>query len=174
MFDKRGWTDPEKGKAFYNKIRDQKAKDPQALVIYCAEFCFTADEALALEGTNKFNKVLIANQIANIRIHNTAPAIETGVLDYNSTDWCKANPMQVSYKDMTWIKSKAGKIHILEHPIWTIQRKDENGNPIPTPNELRNMYVAGIDSIDIGMQDTSAMTDSPSDFASSLRKELAA
>lgn len=170
MFDKRGWTDPEKGKAFYNKIRDQKAKDPQALVIYCAEFCFTADEALALEGTNKFNKVLIANQIANIRIHNTAPAIETGVLDYDSTDWCKANPMKVSYKDMTWIKNKAGKIHILEHPIWTIQRKDENGNPLPTPNELRNMYVAGIDSIDIGMQDTSAMTDSPSDFCIVIKK----
>jgi hypothetical protein len=37
---------------------------------YCAEQCFTAEEALSLEGTNKFNKVNIANQIAYIRIHS--------------------------------------------------------------------------------------------------------
>lgn len=61
---KEDWTDPVKGRAYYEKERDKKAADPETLIIHCAEYCFTADEALALEGTNKFNKVLISEQIA--------------------------------------------------------------------------------------------------------------
>jgi hypothetical protein len=73
--DERGWTDPEKGKAYYNAERDKKAKDPNALIIYCAEYCFTAEEAFSLEGENKFNKVIIAEQLANIRLHKMAPKV---------------------------------------------------------------------------------------------------
>ena len=34
---------------------------PKALISYSAEYCFNAEEAFALEGENKFNKVNIAN-----------------------------------------------------------------------------------------------------------------
>jgi hypothetical protein len=58
--DNRGYTDEEIGKEFYNKERDKKAKTPKNLITYTSEYCFNAEEAFALEGENKFNKVLIA------------------------------------------------------------------------------------------------------------------
>jgi hypothetical protein len=36
--------------------------------------------------------------------------------------------------------------------------------------EMRNLYVAGIDSIDIGQKDTSALTKDPSDFCLVIKK----
>jgi hypothetical protein len=41
-------------------MRNLKASDPEALVTYCAEYCYNAEEAFSLEGDNKFNKVNIA------------------------------------------------------------------------------------------------------------------
>ncbi|MEE0040982.1 hypothetical protein [Catenibacterium sp.] len=58
--DSRGYTDPEKGKEYYNAQRASKSSDPKALVDFMAEFCYNAEEAFSLEGDNKFNKVNIA------------------------------------------------------------------------------------------------------------------
>jgi len=67
--DKRGFTNLTMGREYYEGERNRMAaKDPKALVIYQAEFCFTAEEAFSLEGDNKFNKTLIAEQIAKIRL----------------------------------------------------------------------------------------------------------
>jgi hypothetical protein len=49
------------------KERAKKAASPKALITYSAEFCFNAEEAFALEGENKFNKVNIAEQLTAIR-----------------------------------------------------------------------------------------------------------
>ena len=59
--DKRGWCNPELSKTYFEEERKKKSKNKEAYIIYCAEYCFTAEEALALEGTNKFNKVLISD-----------------------------------------------------------------------------------------------------------------
>jgi hypothetical protein len=80
--DERGWTDPVKGKEFYERNRDVKAEDPKELVTYSAEYCFNAEEAFSLEGDNKFNKVIIAEQLAAIRLHKNAPEVETGHLSF--------------------------------------------------------------------------------------------
>jgi len=45
-------------------VRKPKINDKEAYLICCAETCFNADEALALEGDNKFNKVLLSHQLA--------------------------------------------------------------------------------------------------------------
>nr|DAK03471.1 MAG TPA: Terminase large subunit [Bacteriophage sp.] len=71
--DKRGWTDPERGKEFYLKKRDAKVADPKGLMLYSAEYCFTPDEALALEGDNQFNTVLLTDQLAAIKLHKLTP-----------------------------------------------------------------------------------------------------
>ena len=52
-----------------------------------------------------------------------------------------------------FIENNKGKVCIIEHPI-----KSENGT------NFRNLYVAGIDGIDMGMNDTSESTRDPSDF----------
>jgi len=58
--DSRGYCNYAKAKKYFEDVRISKMSDRNAYLIYCAEYCFTADEALALEGTNKFNKVLIS------------------------------------------------------------------------------------------------------------------
>lgn len=164
--DHRGWTDPEKGRAYYEAERDKKANDPEALVIHCAEYCFNADEALALEGTNKFNKVLITEQIAQIRLHKRAPKIESGLLEYTFKGGRHDKEAITGFK---WIPNPDGKVQILEHPLWLIEKEDEDGNKIQAP-EMRNLYVAGIDSIDIGKKDTSEATKDPSDFCIVIKR----
>lgn len=162
--DHRGFTPDAKGLEYYEHERDKKAKDPKGLVIYSAEYCYNAEEAFALEGDNKFNKVLIAEQIAAIRIHKSAPKIQQGYLDYMQ----KGN-QKSGFK---WIPHNDGKVHILEHPIWMLPpEKDENGNIVrEAASEMRNLYVAGIDSIDIGGKDTSELTKDPSDFCIVIKK----
>ena len=173
--DSRGYTDEEVGKAHYNKERDKKAKTPKNLITYTSEYCFNADEAFALEGDNKFNKVLIAEQIAQIRINKNAPKVEKGELD--------ATLRNGKLTGFNWIENNSGKIHILEHPVWSDEyaykikklkkEYEERGEHFEMPDkyeEMRNLYVAGIDSIDIGQKDTSASTKDPSDFCIVIKK----
>ena len=48
--DSRGVCNSKKLKDFYDKERDLKINNPQALLEYKAEYCYTAEEAFALEG----------------------------------------------------------------------------------------------------------------------------
>lgn len=155
--DHRGYTDPEKGKEYYDGERAKKVGDPEAYLIYCAEYCYTAEEALALEGVNKFNKILLTDQLTGIKLLGRGVPIENGLLEYTFSG------KQHNKEDITgfkWIPSSQGKIHIIEHPIW-------NGN---NSEKIKNLYVAGIDSIDIGVKDTSAATKDPSDFCITIKK----
>lgn len=163
--DKRGWCDPVKSKKYYEDQRNKK-KDPKSYIIYCAEYCFNADEALSLEGTNKFNKVLIANQITNIKVLKQGPPIESGFLqaEYKNNKSNKIN----NIAKFRWIKGN-GDTHILEPPIWEQSNIDEDGNKV-SYKEMRNLYVAGIDSIDIGADQTSDATKNPSKFAITIKK----
>nr|DAR42872.1 MAG TPA: Terminase large subunit [Caudoviricetes sp.] len=61
--DSRGYTNPEKGREYYDVQRSRFTKSPKDLITYCAEYCYNAEEAFNLEGDNKFNKVNIAEQL---------------------------------------------------------------------------------------------------------------
>lgn len=163
--DKRGWTDPDKGKKFWQEVRDRLVNNPKALIVHCAERCFTAEEAFSVEGDNKFNKVHIAEQLAAIRKLKLEPPIENGLLEYTFN----GVHTKENITGFKWIKDSNGPVHILEHPLWTIKTEDENGN-IRQLEKMRNLYVAGIDSIDIGMKDTSEYTKDPSKFCITILK----
>ena len=65
------------------------------------------------------------------------------------------------------------KLKILQPPIWECEPlKDEDGKVIwnPPSEKVNNLYVIGIDSIDIGAQDTSSSTKNPSDFCVTVKK----
>lgn len=156
LVDHRGWTDPEKGKAFYQKTRDAKAGDPRDLLIYCAEFCFTAEEALALEGDNMFNKVLLSDQMASIRLYKNGPHVDVGTLEYKFRE---NKHTEDNVEGVRFVANNKGKVLIIEHPI-----RDEDGN-VP-----KNLYVAGIDGIDLGQEDTSENTKDPSNFCVVVKK----
>lgn len=156
IVDERGWTDPELGKAYYQKQRDKAAEDPEAYLINCAEFCWTPDEALTLEGSNNFNRVLLVDQLAEIKQFKRGPKIQKGLLEYNFKG---KEHIEENIQGFKFLESATAKLRILEHPL-----RDENGKA------YRNLYVAGIDSIDHGMQDTSTETKDPSDFCIVIKR----
>ena len=162
--DSRGYTDPEKGKEYYNAQRASKSSDPKALVDFMAEFCYNAEEAFSLEGDNKFNKVNIAEQLTNIRALKKCPPIERGYIEYKFKEGAH---IQQNIDGFKWIPNQNSKLQILEHPIWTLPPvEDENGKVTwrPPTEKVRNLYVIGIDGIDIGATQTSEATKDPSDF----------
>lgn len=171
--DSRGFTDPIKGKEYYDKQRAKKAKDPKALITYTAEYCYNAEEAFSLEGDNKFNKVYITEQITQIKILKNCPKIESGFLEYKFKE---GKHLEQNIDGFKWIPDLNGKIKILEHPIWTIPNDvDENTGKVikAYPDEkLNGLYVIGIDGIDIGAAQTSEYTKDPSDFCLVVKKRV--
>lgn len=147
----------EKQKSYYNEIR-ASFTDPQTLLKHKAEQCFTAEEAFAAEGVNKFNKIKIAEQIISINIKKQVPTIQRGYMEftYNSPDRKRENITGVQFKP-----NPNGPIYILEQPI-----EDNNHD------KMNNLYVAGIDGIDIGQLETSKETRDPSKFATVIKKRL--
>lgn len=166
LLDSRGWLDDEDGKAYFNKTRDLKAQDPEEFTTFCAEYCFDGEEAFSLEGNNKFNKILIAEQLANIRIHKDFPKPERGTLEYIFKN---GQHSRENITGLRWIKNNTGDIQIIEHPIWTQVSYDEEGNELKY-EKMNGLYVAGIDSIDLGMEDTSALTKDPSNFCIVIKR----
>ena len=175
FLDERGWCDPVKAKEFYQNKRDSLAGDPKGLLIYCAEHCFTAEEAFALEGENKFNKIIIAEQLTRIRALKQCPQIEQG---YFTFTYKSGQPHKVDgrfIQNVIWKKEQLGHVRILEHPAWLLPEKRD-----PETNELLRekipiqnaMYVAGVDGIDIGAAQTSKETKDPSDFCIVIYKRV--
>lgn len=148
--DKRGVTNVEKAKEYYQKRRDKLIATPKEHLIECAEYCFTPDEAFALEGDNQFNTVLLAEQLTRIQLYNEAPHISVGNVEYVFKDNVHARE---AIEKVKFVNNPNGKVHVLEYPT------TNNEGVVP-----KNLYVAGIDGIDLGKEDTSEATTDPSDF----------
>ena len=141
-YDERGVVNEEAAKEDYLKQWSQ-IEDPHTLLIKKAEYCFTPEDAFVLEGDNMFDSEKLADQLANIEIHKTVERpknyklfwpIKDGNPDINGKPVLREDPM--------------GKIQIVEMPIL-----DEHGNPI------RNLTVAGIDSIDVDASTSTGQND---------------
>lgn len=176
--DSRGVCNQTEYKKLLTKERNELLSVPDDYVKHCAEYCWNAEEAFTLEGQNKFNKTIIANQLANIRLHKIGPKPQVGLLDYTY----KNNKHTLDNVDgFRWIPG-AGKVQILEHPVWSPLYKEqidkqkreaeEQGLEFTpqTYQEMNDMYVAGIDGIDIGANQTSKETRDPSDFCIVIKK----
>lgn len=149
----------EKQKSYYNELR-ASFTDPQTLLKHKAEQCFTAEEAFAAEGVNKFNKIKISEQIISIRIKKEIPPIQRGYMEftYNSPERKRENITGVKFKP-----HPNGSVYILEHPIWENEINQE---------KIRNLYVSGIDGIDIGASETSDQTRDPSKFCTTIKRRV--
>ena len=176
--DSRGVCNQTEYKKILTKERNELLSVPDDYVKHCAEYCWNAEEAFTLEGQNKFNKMKIADQLANIRLHKIGPKPQVGLLDYTY----KNNKHTLDNVDgFRWIPG-AGKVQILEHPVWSPlykeqidkQKKEAEEQGLEfTPQiyqEMNDMYVAGIDGIDIGANQTSKETRDPSDFCIVIKK----
>lgn len=162
-YDKRGYISDEVGKEYFNKTRRIKQNDPEDYVVYCAEFCFNAEEAFSLEGKNKFNKVNISEQLTNIRALKKTPPIEQGYLEYL---YKNNHHIPSNIAGFKWIPNNTAPIKILERPIWELPPRYEGEQLVwsPPSGPVKGLYIIGIDGIDIGKNQTSESTKDPSDY----------
>ena len=148
--DKRGVTDSVAFKAFYEDKR--KAMEGKDLMIYCAEHCFTPEEAILMQGDNIFDSEVIADRLTHIRVFKEYTKPEPMALLYDSSSTDK--------KKIRAVSSRNSKLLVVEPPIL-----DSDGNP------YKNLYVAGIDAIDIGTSESASDYD-VSDFCIVIKKRL--
>lgn len=152
VIDNRGVTDIKAAKAYYEKGFEALLGSPKDYLRDRAEFCFTPEDAFAFEGDNQFNTVLLAEQQANIKLFKKGPKELIGNLEYKFKD---NKHIEEMVEKVVFVENKLqGKIHIIEPPVL-----NEDGQ-VP-----RNLYVAGIDGIDMGGEDTSDGNRDPSSFA---------
>ena len=179
FMDNRGVCLQEAYKKELQEERDNLLAVPEEYYKKCAERCWFAEEAFNLEGVNKFNKIKISEQLASIRLHKIWPRPVSGYIDYF---YKNGKHTYENIDGIKWIPHPDGKVKILEHPVWSdlymeeLQKKksiaEEKGEEFEMPvyKEMENLYVAGIDGIDIGQNQTSKETKDPSDFCMVIKR----
>lgn len=176
--DSRGVCNQTEYKKVLQEERNNLLAVPEEYLKKCAERCWNAEEAFTLKGQNKFNKMKIADQLAKICLHKIGPRPQVGTIDYTY----KSNKHSLENIDgFRWILN-SGKVQILEHPVWSDlykeqiekQKKEAEEQGIdfeaPVYTEMNDLYVAGIDGIDIGAAQTSKETRDPSDFCIVIKR----
>lgn len=176
--DSRGVCNQTEYKKVLQEERNNLLAVPEDYLKKCAERCWNAEEAFTLEGQNKFNKMKIADQLAKIRLHKIGPRPQVGTIDYTY----KSNKHSLeNINGFRWLLN-SGKVQILEHPVWSDlykeqiekQKKEAEEQGIdfeaPVYTEMNDLYVAGIDGIDIGAAQTSKETKDPSDFCIVIKR----
>lgn len=156
VMDHRGVVNEKQAKSYFMKKRIATQGDAEAYSKLCAESCFTYEEALSKKGKNDFDQVKLTNQRIEIEIHKSTPPPMKGNMFwvYDGGDARNKNPIGVKF-----VEHPNGKVEITELPI------EENGMKVP------NLYVAGIDSIDMGTDD-SIIGDEGSQFCLVIKKRI--
>lgn len=146
--DNRGVAEENTAKAYYNKRRKLKIGDFNGYSKYCAEYCFYPEEALSRQGNNQFDQEKLADQYTEIVFNKSTPVVRHGYTkwDYEKDSNNHATTRVVGTK---FIEVPNGKVHILEDPV-----VDEQGQ------RIKDLYVAGIDSIDKAIGDSMEVTGS--------------
>lgn len=182
--DERGVCNIKKTTEFYMQERARLEATPKALIDYKAEYCLYPSEAFALEGQNNFNKVKLVEQISAIKFKKAiVPNIERGYMEFIYSD---PNHKRDSISGVRFKPHPNGPVFILQHPLWEIS----NGQDIEpgeseieyserkqieeqiSYNKMNNLYVAGIDGIDLGQEDTSDNTKNPSKFCTVIKRRV--
>lgn len=133
-FDERGVVDEERAKAWYLK-QWEKVSDSHSLLIKKAEYCFTPEDAFVLEGENQFDQELLEEQYQNLTIHKTVTTPQSARLYWTETNedghYNKSSKPKVEF-------TSDGPLKILELP-----KLDPEGST------FSNLYVIGVDGIDL-------------------------
>lgn len=182
--DKRGVCDIKKATEYYMNERAKLESSPKALIDYKAEYCLFPSEAFAIEGQNNFNKVKLVEQITAIKFKKReVPEIQRGIFKFN---YSNPNHKRESITGVQFIPKADGPIYILQQPLWEISQgtdyePDESEEEYKARKELEgpasfnkmsNLYVAGIDGIDLGQQDTSEETRDPSKMCTVIKRRI--
>ena len=99
--------------------------------------------------------------MANIRLHKIGPRPVAGDLFYQFEG--KVHDLQ-HVCGFTWKPNKSSALQILEHPIWSEEYMEQLDDEAMSYEEMNDLYIAGVDGIDIGKNQTSSSTKDASDF----------
>lgn len=149
--DHRGVTNYIEFKKHYEEYR--KTLHGQDFLDECAEHCFTPEEALSKTGENLFDAELVAARMAQIMTNQNYTEPKRMLLTWDKTT-------EKLYSKVNAFESPHGDVLIAEPPI-----EDDDGNT------YKNLYVAGIDAIDQGTEDSATDTD-VSDFCIVIKKRV--
>jgi len=149
--DKRGVTNYKEFKKYYDAQRS-KLTDKDYLN-ECAEHCFTPREALSKHAGNMFDAAAISERLVQIQTNNNyIKPIRTQLL------W--DNTAGKEYSKVKAVESASSNLFVVEPPLL-----DAEGKP------YKNLYVAGIDAIDMGSRDSATSKD-VSDFCIVIKKRV--
>ncbi len=149
--DKRGVTNSIEFKKHYEEYR--KTLHGQDYLDECAEHCFNPEEALSKTGENLFDAELIAARMAQIMVGTNYTQPKKMLLTWDKTT-------DKLFKKVNAFESPHGDVLIVEPPLLS-----EDGSP------YKNLYVAGIDAIDQGTEDSATDAD-VSDFCIVIKKRI--
>jgi hypothetical protein len=151
--DKFGNIDQEESLSNVLKIREEQKllKSPDDYQKYVAEHCLNPDEAFREIRACIFNLDKLVNQRIWLEQPTNKPNIKIGRLEF-------LFDKQGKIAGCEFISDKNGKIHILQPP----HRGEDNSEP------PANLYIAGIDGIDMGEDLT--VTKNNSEFAMIIKK----
>lgn len=149
--DERGVTDYVRFKEFY--VEQRKKLKGDKFLTECAEHCFVPEEALSKTGENMFDAELIAARMAQILTKKDYVEPKKMLLTWDKTT-------EKNYQKVNAFESSVGNILIVEPPLTA-----DDGSP------YKNLYVAGIDAIDQG-KDESATDNDVSDFCIVIKKRI--
>jgi hypothetical protein len=152
FMDARGVTDEVAAKKWYEEQRLEKAGSPKNLLEFSSEYCFYPEEALSRQGDNQFNQARLADQYTEIEIHKTVEKPKIGRLF-----WTYKEGTNDVISGVRWQEDPNGDIFVSEFP-----QLDEHNQP------MRNLYVGGVDGIDIGEDES--VTKTGSKFAILIKK----
>lgn len=149
--DNRGVTNHIEFRKHYEEYR--KTLHGQDFLDECAEHCFTPEEALSKTGENMFDAELIAARMGQIMIKQDYTEPKKYLLTWDKT----ADKL---YSKVNAYESPHGDVLIVEPPLTA-----SDGS------HYKNLYVAGIDAIDQGTED-SATDNDVSDFCIVIKKRV--
>ncbi len=149
--DSRGVTDHIRFKEYY--IAQRKKLTGDKYLSECAEHCFIPEEALSKTGENIFDAELIAARMAQILTKKDYTEPRRTVLTWDKTT-------DKLYEKVNSFESPTGNVLVVEPPMLA-----EDGSA------FKNLYVAGIDAIDQG-SDESATDNDVSDFCIVIKKRI--
>ena len=150
--DNRGVTNWPKLKEHFEAQR-AKLLDKDYLT-ECAEHCFTPREALSKHGDNVFDSTAIAERLVQIKVQKsyTKPKKLTLLWD----------PSKGNGKEYLLVKENSNS------PLLVVEPPEIDPN---TNKPYKNLYVAGIDAIDMGRKDSASDSD-VSDFCVVVKRRV--
>jgi len=153
-WEKNGVPDIEKALKINNKER-QKLKDAGEFVSlqnYCQEYPQNTREVFLKKGTNRFNQDKIAQQISIVDTVEVSMKVKKGYFQYTKTD-------DNVITGVEFINNGIGPIFMIEE----VQKSPEG-------KYYEDLYVMGLDSIDMGGNDST--TDEGSKLAALVKKRI--